>query len=109
MNTNSRAVCPMNQLGMFFGLELERTAGSAVACLAPLACSDVGFEREGAIAHPFSDIVRRELFGLPGRVASNRQAPLPTTWQMTRYYWAKNSQVVAGVLRDLVVLRRAQS
>src|SRR5436190_18380927 len=44
-----------------------------------------------------------------GEKARGLSIESPTTWQMTRWSRAKNSRVLAGDLRDLVLLRRAQS
>jgi hypothetical protein len=69
--TNRRVIGSMNQLGMFLGLELERTADWLSLALHLSHIPMSALKGKGANTHPFPDIVTRELFGLSGRIRLN--------------------------------------
>jgi hypothetical protein len=69
--TNRSIIGSMNELGMFLGLELERTADLLSLALRLSHIPMSALKGKGANTHPFPDIVTRELFGLPGRVHLN--------------------------------------
>jgi hypothetical protein len=69
--TNRSVIGSMNQLGMFLGLELERTADLLSLALRLSHIPMSALKGRGANTHPFPDIVTRELFGLSGRVHLN--------------------------------------
>ena len=71
LTANRSVIGSMNQLGMFLGLELERTADLLSLALRLSHIPMSALKGKGANTHPFPDIVTRELFGLRGRVHLN--------------------------------------
>ena len=69
--TNRSVIGSMNQLGMFLGYEVERTADLLSLALRLSHIPMSALKGKGANTHPFPDIVARELFGLPGRTHLN--------------------------------------
>lgn len=69
--TNRSVIGSMNQLGMFLGYELERTADLLSLALRLSHIPMLALKGKGANTHPFPDIETRELFGLNGRIHLN--------------------------------------
>jgi hypothetical protein len=65
---NRSVIGSMNQLGMFLGYKLERTADLLSLALRLSHIPMLALKGRGANTYPFPDSVTRELFGLSGRV-----------------------------------------